>query len=64
MGSIEPPIANEREELESSFAKLEWLVVLVNITDTTDKEGLVESKSLRAFITTGPEAKASGRKAS
>ena len=37
--SVEPPVADERKEEEGRFAKLERLVVLVNVADTADEGG-------------------------
>jgi len=49
MGSVEPPVANEGEEEEGSLAKLEWLVVLEYVADTTDKRRLGRVEPLQGL---------------
>ena len=56
MRSVEPSVADERKEEEDSLAKLEWLVVLIYVTDTTDERryGRIEAfESLNGDWTRG-----------
>ena len=46
---VKPPVADERKKEESGFAKLERLVVLVNIADTADKGGFSRIEQLEGI---------------
>jgi hypothetical protein len=49
MRGVEPSVANEREEEQSSLAKLERLVVLGHVIDIANERGLGGVEALESF---------------